>query len=480
MFARKSAAPNCYYCLSPQHTTPRDPRAFHCDACGTWNRYSQTGEINGHEPAMYDETLNHSNFAKRGSPSTTNLPSSFAQSVFCRTCQTNQTLLINLLSNYLPEPKDPDYNSLLEQFPAYKTSLEQRYPPVCRACQASVDEELQKRNQMARSAVLGGRLRETRKIQTERITRQSQPRDVWLWRVRGTLWVLTELGTIILLTLGMTERLDMTRLPHPAAFIVFILLSISWTFWDPTWSIVRRATVEGERIRVLGRSTHIKYQSGAWINRWLVSSLVTADFHDLLYFSSPTRWLCIALIIDLVCLVMSFASLSVQRPTAIRLLDTKAKAGELAQPEATLPPTAESDPGPLISTLSLDPQPVMPKPADPVFGETSFPQASTSRAQDDEMDWMPTNPTNAEDDGSWLRPQMFFAPDKPTGLEFLFEKATLQEPSATVTATTTNASAPTRARRRWWILAAIALAYGIQNRIRHNRRTRAIVGLDGS
>lgn len=57
------------------------------------------------------------------------------------------------------------------------------------------------------------------------------------------------------------------------------------------------------------------------------------------------------------------------------------------------------------------------------------------------MDWSPIAPSNTRqtrgrkkgmsaqyDDGSWLRPQRFFAPEEPTGLEGLFEKTiTLQD-----------------------------------------------------
>lgn len=51
----------------------------------------------------------------------------------------------------------------------------------------------------------------------------------------------------------------------------------------------------------------------------------------------------------------------------------------------------------------------------------------------DAMDWSPTSspvkrkarPPHIKrdnDDGSWLRPQKFFAPEEPTGLENLFER----------------------------------------------------------
>jgi len=47
------------------------------------------------------------------------------------------------------------------------------------------------------------------------------------------------------------------------------------------------------------------------------------------------------------------------------------------------------------------------------------------------MDWTPTTSGDvsgkAGNDASWLRPQRFFVPEKPTGLEGLLESAKIQE-----------------------------------------------------
>ncbi len=89
-------------------------------ACKCWNRYAANNEIISDEPAMHDENLNARSFAKRGvcsrdeaslagvlthppaSPRTDRLPTMYGKGVFCHTCQTNQMLLSNLLSNYIP------------------------------------------------------------------------------------------------------------------------------------------------------------------------------------------------------------------------------------------------------------------------------------------------------------------------------------------------------------------------------------------
>ncbi|KAI6108448.1 hypothetical protein EDD16DRAFT_81692 [Pisolithus croceorrhizus] len=51
------------------------------------------------------------------------------------------------------------------------------------------------------------------------------------------------------------------------------------------------------------------------------------------------------------------------------------------------------------------------------------------------MDWTPTNPSPSkpgkksvnDEDGSWLRPQRFFPPEQPTGLEALFAGTKLED-----------------------------------------------------
>jgi hypothetical protein len=101
----------------------------------------------------------------------------------------------------------------------------------------------------------------------------------------------------------------------------------------------------------------------------------------------------------------------------------------------------------MLSTLSLSSKPVISN-SRPVFGQPSL-QGSKPRAanelEGDEMDWTPTNPESSSSTSfgnikrtaaslassseveKWLRPQKFFAPDKPTGLEGLLEHAQIRD-----------------------------------------------------
>lgn len=98
---------------------------------------------------------------------------------------------------------------MLEQLPAYKESLHQRYPPVCRNCQSAVDEELKKKNYMARTSALGSRLKGSRRMDTDRTSKPELPRDVLIWRVRGLLWIVSQICAVSLLALGENAALPL-------------------------------------------------------------------------------------------------------------------------------------------------------------------------------------------------------------------------------------------------------------------------------
>lgn len=118
---RQPSTVSCFFCQSVVTPLPRNPRSFRCPHCDCWNRYDERGEIISDEPAMHDENLNARSFAKRGtlatkfarwlklisyiaSPRKDRFPSAYGNAIFCHTCQTNQMLITNLLSNYLPPP----------------------------------------------------------------------------------------------------------------------------------------------------------------------------------------------------------------------------------------------------------------------------------------------------------------------------------------------------------------------------------------
>ncbi|KAJ2313777.1 hypothetical protein IWW54_001308 [Coemansia sp. RSA 2705] len=69
------------------------------------------------------------------------------QQLFCSSCQRNQELICQILSAYLPDEDDPEYQDRYEHAEEYEQSLKRRYPVVCRSCQVKVDQRLQQQSQ---------------------------------------------------------------------------------------------------------------------------------------------------------------------------------------------------------------------------------------------------------------------------------------------------------------------------------------------
>ena len=139
-------------------------------------------------------------------------------------------------------------------------------------------------------------------------------------------------------------------------------------------------------------------------------------------------------------IIASFLVLRTLQPPVIRLVDTHTHKPDSSRsttpnlgsrsntPTAPVFPTSsEHD---VLASLSLSSKPIIA----PVFGVPSLHGTTlmNNASNDDEMDWTPTTSGDAsgkaDNDASWLRPQRFFVPEKPTGLEGLLESAKIEDP----------------------------------------------------
>lgn len=461
---RRHSNIQCFFCHSPL-PLPKNPRNFRCPSCACWNRYDDNGEILSDEPAMHDEHLNSRSFAKRASPSKDRLPTSYGPGPFCHNCQTNQMLLVNLLSNYLPPPESPEYQRRLEMLPAYRESLHLRYPPVCESCLPLVEEEIQKKDQMARTKALGAWLKDSKgKERQRRVSgavkgREKITVEILFWRLRGFLWIST-----IVLSIVVNSR---AALGHPisgrlwslqAILPLFILISLLWTAWDPTYLAFRKAQLQGRDIRIHGKSKYITYQLIGWLSRFITSVALSLCWFnpqlDYLHFVDPASlrnrtYFTTMLLIEIIAFISSCLVLRVQQPPAIRLLNTNTHQVPSSRSATPNPGTRAGTPSflsnkepDLLASLSLSSKPVITS-SNPVFGlpsllsPSNMPASVPHEDNEDGMDWTPTNmngtPYNSragrdtDEAASWLRPQQFFAPEKPTGLEGLFERTKLED-----------------------------------------------------
>ncbi|KAH9898288.1 Ima1 N-terminal domain-containing protein [Cubamyces lactineus] len=467
---RQPSTVSCFFCQSVVTPLPRNPRSFRCPHCDCWNRYDECGEIISDEPAMHDENLNARSFAKRASPRKDRFPSAYGNAIFCHTCQTNQMLITNLLSNYLPPPGDPEYEKRLESLPEYRQSVEIRYPPICPNCLPAVEDEIRKRDQMARVRALGGALKTTRGTDSQRRSSATQKerdkleRELRAWKFRGCLWV----GSLVCALVGhFLIATSYHPFALPSALVptlpVLVFASIFWTAWDPTYATFRRSQFQGRAVRVHGKKTYICLQLAAWVLRLSTCATLVvgkyrphADFIHLLNDSRSQHaraFSSVMLFCEVVILMWSHLVLKVQHPPPVRLIDSKSHLRGLSA-TPSLPSSRDVTPAApepdLLASLTLSNNPVLAASAhNPIFGVSSFAAAGPSSSpprrptstsprpsnfdvdmddddyDPDAMDIDPSSPMKRpgrDDDGSWLRPQRFFAPEEPTGLENLFAR----------------------------------------------------------
>ncbi|KAJ1301618.1 hypothetical protein OPQ81_008865 [Rhizoctonia solani] len=387
---------------------------------------------------MHDETLNSDSFAKRATPNRSRLPSSFPTNMFCHTCQTNQTLIINLLSNYLPPSSDPSYSQRLAEFPAYKESLYARYPPVCANCQPGVDEQIRQKDSMAKSAALGGWLQASaRRGKSPGAGFGEKPpgtsiRQVAIWNIRGALWLVMTLWWIFTDIKGcITYPLTHKFLPYPN--LPISALSIVWQFWDPTWKSFQRTRLQGHEARVEGKVTWLRCQGLVWMGRVVLSLVLRLQAP---FVTKGVFWF--GLLLELLINLFAFRSIRIIRPPRIRLVASSRTSNRAPEHSPTThsafePPSTQPTEIPTFSGLSLSSfSPTRPaRTVNPIFGVTSLPQ-SQSQLQSlsgpygdvdasDAMDWTPAACYTKDEAAELLRPARF-APERPTGLEGLIEK----------------------------------------------------------
>jgi hypothetical protein len=101
------------------------------------------------------------------------------ESPFCDTCQRNQTLVQNLVAEYLPDEDDPEYARYEAHFDAYRAELEGRYPQVCKDCEDRVNDQIQRAGYVAKADHLR---RVMERSEKKRKTPQTS-RQAWMLRL---------------------------------------------------------------------------------------------------------------------------------------------------------------------------------------------------------------------------------------------------------------------------------------------------------
>ncbi|WWD20646.1 hypothetical protein CI109_105122 [Kwoniella shandongensis] len=421
-FLRSATRPQpvqCFFCLSPSllppHASSLNDRKgkgriaevgtkwnWQCERCGCWNIKDEKGEIISDLPAMHSASYNTASFSLRAKPSSSHLPSSSSSSTspFCHSCLANQTLIMNMLANYLPDDDDPSYPALFAELPSYLSKLHSRYPPICPNCQPAVDEALAKSDHRAQVEAWGSALKRGAANTTSGSVgeggisdlRGVSRGDVLVWRVRGMLfWI----GLGLSLAQGVTailapDRQDellrrATPFSLPTALLMFHALSILWIAWDPNWLQRVRSR---DKANVHGRGIWVRNMFCIMILRVAVSARIWYNESTLDW--STTAGMKAAFALEIALMLHAFARIRVARPVAIKLVR---------------PVSHNPSPVPHLSSYNIPPHPTSPsgvsalslgsrtptRQANPIFGQPSlYHQQLQPGSEAEPMDWEPS------------------------------------------------------------------------------------------
>lgn len=154
---------DCHYCGRRSKLSRKQDRRFQCEHCLAVNFFdevwslqvysklanpSQNGEI---ADVPVEEAAPAQRFAQPVALDPLEDQFAATDSIFCSTCLKNQQLYTYNLSQFLPDPEDPEYDKLEAELPAYKKGLEERYPQCCARCEPRVRARLHQATYNARS-----------------------------------------------------------------------------------------------------------------------------------------------------------------------------------------------------------------------------------------------------------------------------------------------------------------------------------------
>ncbi|WFD29387.1 hypothetical protein MSPP1_000396 [Malassezia sp. CBS 17886] len=237
------------------------PARWYCAACESWNHADTAGRpIDVWERPMWDAHMNRSDFvgAQRAvDPSPR----------FCRTCTTHQTLVTNLLANYLSDDDHSTDAERLAALPAYRRSLEARYPLACAACAARANAHIAAIDRRVQAECLGDWLA---RAQRGTDASASTPDGAYAAPARTharlapyTRWRLLQAHCIAVSVAGLLySALPLLPGVSRAATLLLLCLALQPTGYDPGWRVAHERRQRGVPTPEAPRNSQVSIARG--------------------------------------------------------------------------------------------------------------------------------------------------------------------------------------------------------------------------
>lgn len=275
--------------------------------------------------------------------------------------------------------------TLLENLPAYKLSLESRYPVLCRTCSPKVSELIKTRDYKVKAFSLNESVKRLTQPLQSPITSVNPlgsngcgtlpirgmggklwTIQEWLWRLQGFMWLSGYVASISAATYAalsfecgpvpaQPDSSRTTRFPVIFSYCSFELLC---SFFDLTWSKVRRNRAQGIRTKVLGKHLFLCMNTIACVLRLLIWGYFfdqeANQVMTLILCTVSPLWGTFVLVCIsgslLMLLIFSLSTLKTNSPVGVKSLPNS-RIRSLAQ--ATPKPTYALPEHEVFSTLSL-------------------------------------------------------------------------------------------------------------------------------
>ncbi|KAK6524277.1 hypothetical protein TWF694_005931 [Orbilia ellipsospora] len=220
----------CFYCNKPSYIPKPGTgpvRRFDCPQCLAPNHLNEKGEIMDPNPTPDRPLIRYA--YERKSPNSRRIKQE--GSVCCRSCENNHAIIVQQLSNYLPDESDPNYEYLAEHISDFRRQLEEKYPPLCADCAPKVNDRLRQINYKAKTQGLGRLLQNTNKmVQSNRF---AQPKTSLMSLMNGLMvlgWIAWGVAYWALILLLMFWQLNISIFAIPSdSNSTEAIDSLNWT-----------------------------------------------------------------------------------------------------------------------------------------------------------------------------------------------------------------------------------------------------------
>ncbi|KAI8581514.1 hypothetical protein K450DRAFT_20686 [Umbelopsis ramanniana AG] len=238
----------CWYCNEQSALKARGEETsnrWYCRKCENHNVRDENGDIVDEFPEMYSAKSNRPVLPRR------DLSQRFQSNILCEDCVRKQQIIYNESRHYVKDETDPDYKLSLQVANWQREDLEEQYP-LCEDCSTKVEQVLKEKNIPAMKREADDEEDDSwldLMPDPEPIKLAQKPSFAFtvLSRVKGLLWHLTHLSSLIIYSLALwnpsaVRNFLVAEGKSPFSIPFQSLKDKEWEYWQ-YWMVMSLASL---------------------------------------------------------------------------------------------------------------------------------------------------------------------------------------------------------------------------------------------